>query len=73
MLTVLNRSGFSLFLPVFFNSREDRNLARFGVSGDGHENTETSLLLARAGEGRILPIRFLISDFMLVVFFFFFF
>ena len=52
----LNRSGFPLFLPVSLNSREDRNLASFGLSGDDHENTETNLLLARAGEDRILPI-----------------
>ena len=73
--------SFSLFLPVSFNSGEDRNLASFGLSGDGHENTETNLLqehmdscllgsglvLARAGEGRIFPIHFLISDFGLMV------
>ena len=39
------------------------------MSGDGHENIKTNLLLARAGEGRILPIRFLISDFMILDFF----
>ena len=56
--------GFFVVPVSFFNSREDRNLASFGLSADGHENKETNLLLACAGEARKLPIRFLISDFM---------
>ena len=47
------------------------HLASFGLSGDGHKTWKTTLyysVLARAGEGRILPIHFPISDFMLLFF-----
>ena len=47
------------------------HLASFGLSGDGHKIRKTTLyysVLARAGEGRILPIHFPISDFMLLFF-----
>ena len=56
--------------PYSFNSREDRNLASFGLSGDGHENTESNLLLARAGEGRIC-LRYSFSNFRFHVLIFF--
>ena len=47
------------------------HLASFGLSGDGHKTRKTTLyysVLARAGGGRILPIHFPISDFMLLFF-----
>ena len=47
------------------------HLASFGLSGDGHKTRKPTLyysVLARADEGRILPIHFPISDFMLLFF-----
>ena len=43
------------------------HLASFGLSGDGHKTRKPTLyysVLARADEGRILPINFPISDIM---------
>ena len=48
-----------------------KDYKRFGLSGDGHKTRKPTLyysVLARADEGRILPIHFPISDFMLLFF-----